>query len=234
MMVIVGTWLFGSYAGRAVVHARSRPSRSSSRSIGTTLSCISTGARVTYAMGRDDEVPSHFGMLHGKNADAAPGDLDAGGHLGGHRHRRRVVLYLCGTAAGSAAATPRTTTSGISFGVFAPDDVREAAQQAAHRHAGQQLRHVPALHADLHHRHRGLPRAPHVQRLQAHVRSGLRPAGQPGLHAVLPDRSVHGHRHEQDGAVHRPRRRGSGASTARSTSCAPARRSRSRSSPRSR
>ena len=34
--------------------------------IGTTLSCINTGARVTYAMGRDDEVPSHFGMLHGK------------------------------------------------------------------------------------------------------------------------------------------------------------------------
>jgi amino acid transporter len=35
--------------------------------IGTTLSCINTGARVTYAMGRDDEVPSHFGLLHGKN-----------------------------------------------------------------------------------------------------------------------------------------------------------------------
>ena len=34
--------------------------------IGTTLSCMSTGARVTYAMGRDEEVPSHFGMLHGK------------------------------------------------------------------------------------------------------------------------------------------------------------------------
>jgi amino acid transporter len=28
---------------------------------------MNTGARVTYAMGRDDEVPSHFGMLHGKN-----------------------------------------------------------------------------------------------------------------------------------------------------------------------
>ena len=35
--------------------------------IGTTLACLNTGARVTYAMGRDDEVPSHFGMLHGKN-----------------------------------------------------------------------------------------------------------------------------------------------------------------------
>jgi amino acid transporter len=28
---------------------------------------MSTGARVTYAMGRDEEVPNHFGMLHGKN-----------------------------------------------------------------------------------------------------------------------------------------------------------------------
>jgi len=35
--------------------------------IGTTLSCINTGARVTYAMGKDDEVPEHFGMLHSKN-----------------------------------------------------------------------------------------------------------------------------------------------------------------------
>jgi amino acid transporter len=35
--------------------------------IGTTLSCINTGARVTFAMGRDEEVPEHFGLLHGEN-----------------------------------------------------------------------------------------------------------------------------------------------------------------------
>ena len=35
--------------------------------IGTTLSCMSTGARVTYAMGKDQEVPEHFGMLHSEN-----------------------------------------------------------------------------------------------------------------------------------------------------------------------
>jgi amino acid transporter len=34
--------------------------------IGTTLACMNTGARVTYAMGRDEEVPAHFGMLHGE------------------------------------------------------------------------------------------------------------------------------------------------------------------------
>src|SRR6202050_234508 len=35
--------------------------------IGTTLSCINTAARVTCAMGRDEEVPEHFGILHGEN-----------------------------------------------------------------------------------------------------------------------------------------------------------------------
>ncbi len=34
--------------------------------IGTTLACMNTGARVTYAMGRDEEVPEHFGLLHGE------------------------------------------------------------------------------------------------------------------------------------------------------------------------
>lgn len=34
--------------------------------IGTTLSCMNTGARVTYAMGQDDEAPEHFGILHAK------------------------------------------------------------------------------------------------------------------------------------------------------------------------
>jgi amino acid transporter len=28
---------------------------------------MNTGARVTYAMGKDQEVPEHFGMLHGRN-----------------------------------------------------------------------------------------------------------------------------------------------------------------------
>ena len=35
--------------------------------VGTTLACINTGARVTYAMGKDQEVPEHFGILHEKN-----------------------------------------------------------------------------------------------------------------------------------------------------------------------
>jgi basic amino acid/polyamine antiporter, APA family len=65
MMVIVGTWLFGSYAaGKAFMLVQA--STVFLALIGTTLACLNTGARVTYAMGKDEEVPSHFGMLHGR------------------------------------------------------------------------------------------------------------------------------------------------------------------------
>ncbi|HXZ95376.1 MAG TPA: APC family permease [Dehalococcoidia bacterium] len=36
--------------------------------IGTTLACLNTAVRVTYAMGKDKEVPSLLGVLHGKFA----------------------------------------------------------------------------------------------------------------------------------------------------------------------
>lgn len=34
--------------------------------VGTTLSCLNTGVRITYAMGQDGEVPSLLGILHGR------------------------------------------------------------------------------------------------------------------------------------------------------------------------
>ncbi len=65
MMLITGTWLFGSAsAGKAFMLIQAGTVFLAL--IGTTLSCINTGARVTYAMGRDEEVPSHFGLVHGK------------------------------------------------------------------------------------------------------------------------------------------------------------------------
>jgi APA family basic amino acid/polyamine antiporter len=65
MMMIVGTWAFGSAsAGKAFMIVEALTVFLAL--IGTTLSCLNTGARVTYAMGRDEEVPSHFGLLHGK------------------------------------------------------------------------------------------------------------------------------------------------------------------------
>ena len=65
MMVIVGDALFGPGHGRTFMLIEAITVFLAL--IGTTLSCINTGARVTYAMGKDQEVPEHFGMLHDKN-----------------------------------------------------------------------------------------------------------------------------------------------------------------------
>src|SRR5208283_665330 len=65
MMVVVGDALFGQGRGRYFMEAEAFTVFLAL--IGTTLSCINTGARVTYAMGKDDEAPEHFGMLHSKN-----------------------------------------------------------------------------------------------------------------------------------------------------------------------
>src|SRR5207302_320762 len=52
MMIIAGTWLFGSAAaGKAFMLVQALTVFLAL--VGTTLSCMSTGARVTYAMGRD-------------------------------------------------------------------------------------------------------------------------------------------------------------------------------------
>ena len=64
MMVIVGNALLGGH-GQAFMLIEAATVFLAL--IGTTLSCINTGARVTYAMGRDEEVPEHFGILHGTN-----------------------------------------------------------------------------------------------------------------------------------------------------------------------
>ena len=65
MMVVVGDALLGP--GRGRIFMLGEAFTVFLALIGTTLSCINTGARVTYAMGKDDEVPEHFGMLHSKN-----------------------------------------------------------------------------------------------------------------------------------------------------------------------
>jgi amino acid transporter len=65
MMMLVGTAAFGSpAAGKAFMLIEAFTVFLAL--IGTTLSCMNTGARVTYAMGRDEEVPTQFGLLHGK------------------------------------------------------------------------------------------------------------------------------------------------------------------------
>src|ERR1700688_4196701 len=65
MMTMVGDALFGAGHGRTFMLVEAATVFLAL--IGTTLSCINTGARVTYAMGKDQEVPEHFGILHDKN-----------------------------------------------------------------------------------------------------------------------------------------------------------------------
>jgi len=62
MMIIVGDQLLGQGHGKYFMLAEAITVFFAL--IGTTLACMNTGARVTYAMGKDDEVPEHFGLLH--------------------------------------------------------------------------------------------------------------------------------------------------------------------------
>ncbi len=64
MMVIVGDALFGPGKGRIFMLVEAFTVFLAL--IGTTLSCMNTGARVTYAMGKDREVRGHFGLLHNR------------------------------------------------------------------------------------------------------------------------------------------------------------------------
>jgi APA family basic amino acid/polyamine antiporter len=65
MMVIVGDGLFGPGNGRIFMLVEAATVFLAL--IGTTLSCINTGARVTYAMGKDQELPDSMGALHSRN-----------------------------------------------------------------------------------------------------------------------------------------------------------------------
>ena len=117
MMVLVGSWLFGSpAAGKAFMLVQAFTVFLAL--IGTTLSCLSTGARVTYAMGRDEEVSSRFGSLHGKTfsphkaiwaltiVSAILGIITAS-------------VYLGGTS--PSALDPKYNNVWYSFGLFSPD-----------------------------------------------------------------------------------------------------------------
>ncbi len=65
MMIIVGDALLGQGHGKYFMLAEAITVFLAL--IGTTLACMNTGARVTYAMGKDDEAPEHFGILHAES-----------------------------------------------------------------------------------------------------------------------------------------------------------------------
>lgn len=120
MMQIVGTWVFGSpQAGWWFMFIEAITVFLAL--VGTTLSCINTGARVTYAMGRDEELAGNLGVLHTRNLtphrsiwtlsiiSAVVGVFS-------------IVLYFCG-----GAAQTDDTIKGLphnfwySFGIFPHD-----------------------------------------------------------------------------------------------------------------
>ena len=198
MMIVVGDALFGPGHGRTFMLVEAFTVFLAL--IGTTLSCMNTGARVTYAMGKDREVPEHFGFLHGKNLTPhrAIWTLAIISAVVGC-HRRLMAFGDAGAPADCVikalphgfwssfgyathdkmAALPNsllTMTLASNFGTFLLYALScIICMVAYHNH--------PNFSADSPLRH-----------------SGLRPAGEPGLHGVLPGRPLHGHRH-QDGTA---------------------------------
>jgi amino acid transporter len=80
--------------------------------IGTTLSCMNTGARVTYAMGKDDEAPEHFGILHAESLSPRKAIWTLA-----------VISAVIGVIAvtlvfGDAAAPPDATIAALPHGLF--------------------------------------------------------------------------------------------------------------------
>jgi basic amino acid/polyamine antiporter, APA family len=65
MMVLIGDAIFGPGNGRVFMLCEAATVILAL--VGTTLSCMNTGARVTYAMGKDKELGGDFGALHTNN-----------------------------------------------------------------------------------------------------------------------------------------------------------------------
>lgn len=119
MMTIVGTHIFGSAAaGRAFMLVEAFTVFLAL--IGTTLACLNTGARVTYAMGKDEEVPEHFGMLHGEKLTPhrAIWTLAVISAVVG---MITVTVYLGGTT--PAPLDPKYHNVWYSFGIFDPTTI---------------------------------------------------------------------------------------------------------------
>jgi amino acid transporter len=110
MMIIVGDALLGQGHGKYFMLAEAVTVFLAL--IGTTLACMNTGARVTYAMGKDDEAPEHFGMLHSKT-------------LSPHRALRTLsfITAVIGVLSvsvlfGDASALPDATIAALPHGIF--------------------------------------------------------------------------------------------------------------------
>jgi basic amino acid/polyamine antiporter, APA family len=119
MMQLVGAWTWGSAkAGWWFMFLQAITVFLAM--IGTTLSCINTGARVTYAMGRDNEVPTTLGVLHGTN-NTPHKCIWLLATIGAIVGIFGVVFYLCGPASSASLDTNLSTAQAASLwykGVF--------------------------------------------------------------------------------------------------------------------
>ncbi len=74
--------------------------------IGTTLSCMNTAARVTYAMSKDEEMPEILGLLHGQFATPALHAVRPDLRVDPHRVWRRAGLAFRQAPDRAVAGTP--------------------------------------------------------------------------------------------------------------------------------
>jgi len=110
MMIIVGDWLLGQGHGKYFMFAEAITVFLAL--IGTTLSCMNTGARVTYAMGKDDEAPEHFGILHA-------GSLSPRKAIWTLAIISAVIgVIACSLAFGDAGAPTDATIAALPHGIF--------------------------------------------------------------------------------------------------------------------
>ncbi len=120
---------------------------------------MNTGARVTYAMGKDDEAPEHFGMLHAESLTPRRAIWTLA-----------VISAVIGVVAVSlvfadASAPTDATIAALPHGIFSSfgyhhaRQAGRAAQLAADDHPHFQLRHVYSVRPELLPVHRRLPQA---------------------------------------------------------------------------
>jgi amino acid transporter len=116
MMTLVGSWVFGS-AKAGTYFMWTEALTVFLALIGTTLACINTGARVTYAMGKDKEVGAFFGTLHPKSSAPTKGIwiLTVISIVLGIL---TVAMYLGGTT--QSPLDPKYNNLWYSFGLFPP------------------------------------------------------------------------------------------------------------------
>ncbi len=185
MMIMVGDAMLGPGRGRIFMLCEAVTVFVAL--IGTTLSCINTGARVTYAMGRDKDALESFGVLHSRNLTPhrAIWTLAAISAVVGCL---TVAVYF-GDGAAPADSAIQALPHGFwsSFGYTTHDKMAALPNTFPDGVVGVQLWHVPALYVELHHLHRVLPQACEFQSRAPSRHPLVRTGGQSGVHGVLSD-----------------------------------------------